>query len=69
LERLGARHDEDFDVRELHDRLERLEWVGDGEFRACDLEDKEIAALRVWASDWQQDIGERLAEPYDDEES
>ncbi|NBM15713.1 nucleotidyl transferase AbiEii/AbiGii toxin family protein [Streptomyces sp. GC420] len=66
LERLGARHDEAFDLRDLNGRLERLEWVDDGAFRACGLDDEEIGRLRAWAADWQQDIAERLAEPYDE---
>ncbi len=68
LERLGSRHDEDFDLRDLHERLERLEWVGDSEFEACGLETEEIERLRAWATDWQQDIAERLAEPYEEED-
>ncbi|MGK5629458.1 nucleotidyl transferase AbiEii/AbiGii toxin family protein [Streptomyces sp. URMC 123] len=69
LELLGARHDEDFDLSDLHDRLEALEWVGDGEFLAYGLTEDEIAELRAWAVAWQQDIGERLAEPYDEPEA
>ncbi|WP_345040140.1 nucleotidyl transferase AbiEii/AbiGii toxin family protein [Streptomyces sannanensis] len=66
LEHLGARHDEDFDLRELRDRLEGLEWVSDGEFQAYGLAGDQVRDLRGWAGAWAQDIAERLAEPYEE---
>ncbi|WP_327354013.1 nucleotidyl transferase AbiEii/AbiGii toxin family protein [Streptomyces sp. NBC_01304] len=66
LERLGARNAEDFDLRELRDRLEALVWVSDEEFAAYGLTDEQIAEIRHWAQDWERDLGLRLAEDYDD---
>ncbi|MEU9283380.1 nucleotidyl transferase AbiEii/AbiGii toxin family protein [Streptomyces sp. NPDC048275] len=66
LEQLGLRDDEEFDLRELRDRLESVVWVSDEEFSAYGLTQEEITDLRHWAQDWESDLGLRLAEEYDD---
>ncbi|MEU0949380.1 hypothetical protein ABZ379_42950 [Streptomyces canus] len=63
LEQLG-----ELDLCELRDRLESVVWVSDEEFAACGLGPEEIAALRLWALEWESDLGLRLAEDYDDPE-
>jgi hypothetical protein len=62
LENLGARHPDEFDLTELHDRLETLEWVSDTEFTAYGLTTKQITALRAWAQEWLDDLAQRLTE-------
>jgi hypothetical protein len=66
LEALGARRPEEFDVQELHDRLESVAWVSDAEFEAYGLDPARIAELRHWAQRWQDDLAQRLAEPFTD---
>jgi hypothetical protein len=66
LEALGARRPEEFDVQELHDRLESVAWVSDAEFEAYGLGPARIAELRHWAQRWQDDLARRLAEPFTD---
>ncbi|MCX4571742.1 hypothetical protein OHB41_00645 [Streptomyces sp. NBC_01571] len=63
LENLAARRPEEFDLQELHDRLESLEWISDAEFEAYGLDSAGIAA-RHWAQEWLEDLAQRLAEPY-----
>ncbi|MFK4150027.1 hypothetical protein [Streptomyces sp. NPDC004065] len=63
LEELGRRHAGDaFDLADLQTRLVGAEWLDDREFTACGLDDHAIAALRRWAQEWADDIGERLLE-------
>jgi hypothetical protein len=64
LESLAARRPEEFDLQELHDRLESLEWISDMEFEAYGLDTAAITELRNWAQDWLDDLAQRLAEPY-----
>ncbi|MGW6260975.1 nucleotidyl transferase AbiEii/AbiGii toxin family protein [Streptomyces sp. NPDC055085] len=66
LESLGARRPEEFDLHELHDRLESLEWISDAEFEAYAMDGVAILELRHWAQEWQDDLAQRLAEPYDE---
>ncbi|MEU9272728.1 nucleotidyl transferase AbiEii/AbiGii toxin family protein [Streptomyces sp. NPDC048251] len=66
LEGLAARHPEEFDLHELHDRLESLEWISDAEFEAYGMDAAGITALRRWAQSWLDDLARRLAEPYED---
>ncbi|MET7489408.1 hypothetical protein [Streptomyces sp. NPDC005538] len=56
----------DFDLFGLRDRLESVVWVSDEEFAAHGLGAAEIAELRLWALEWESDLGLRLAEDYDD---
>ncbi|MEU6443051.1 nucleotidyl transferase AbiEii/AbiGii toxin family protein [Streptomyces sp. NPDC047046] len=63
LEELGRRHARDeFDLRELQARLVGVEWIDDEEFEAYGLDEDHIMALRRWAQNWADDIGERLQE-------
>ncbi|MGW1727789.1 nucleotidyl transferase AbiEii/AbiGii toxin family protein [Streptomyces sp. NPDC002306] len=64
LENLAARRPEEFDLHELHDRLESLEWISDAEFEAYGMDAAHIAELRHWAQKWLEDLAQRLAEPY-----
>ncbi|MGW4984811.1 nucleotidyl transferase AbiEii/AbiGii toxin family protein [Streptomyces mirabilis] len=64
LEGLAARRPEEFDLQELHDRLESLEWISDAEFEAYGLDAADITELRSWAQEWLDDVAQRLAEPY-----
>jgi hypothetical protein len=66
LESLAERRPEEFDLRELHDRLESLEWISDAEFEAYGLDAADIGDLRNWAQEWMDDLAQRLAEPYAD---
>lgn len=66
LEQLGAQHDDDFDLEELHGRLEAVTFTSDHEYRAYGMTDVQITELRSWAQQWQNDLGVRLAAPYDD---
>ncbi|MBC9727564.1 hypothetical protein [Streptomyces sp. TRM68367] len=71
LEELGRRHAVDaFDLADLQSRLTATDWVDDREFARDGLDTPEIAALRRWAQEWADDIGERLLEgeaPEDEE--
>jgi predicted nucleotidyltransferase component of viral defense system len=66
LENLAARRPEEFDLHELHDRLESLEWVSDAEFEAYRMDTTSIAELRHWAQQWLDDLAQRLAESLDE---
>ncbi|MEV6196176.1 nucleotidyl transferase AbiEii/AbiGii toxin family protein [Streptomyces sp. NPDC051920] len=66
LENLAARRPEEFDLHELHDRLESLEWVSDAEFEAYGMDSGHINELRQWAQQWMEDLAQRLAEPYEE---
>ncbi|MFI1441604.1 nucleotidyl transferase AbiEii/AbiGii toxin family protein [Streptomyces fructofermentans] len=66
LEALAARRPDEFDLRELHDRLESLEWISDAEFEAYGMDPVRITHLRRWAQQWLDDPAQRLAEPYDE---
>ncbi|MFE7777696.1 nucleotidyl transferase AbiEii/AbiGii toxin family protein [Streptomyces sp. NPDC057445] len=66
FEHLGAQHDEEFDLEELHDRLEAVSFTSDREFEAYGMSTELVSELRVWVQQWQDDLGLRLAEPYDD---
>ncbi|WP_329293236.1 hypothetical protein [Streptomyces sp. NBC_01455] len=46
LENLAARRPDEFDLGELHDRLESLEWISDAEFEAYGMDSAGIAELR-----------------------
>jgi predicted nucleotidyltransferase component of viral defense system len=59
LENLAARRPEEFDLHELHDRLESLEWVSDAEFEAYRMDTTSIAELRHWAQQWPLLAGSR----------
>ncbi|WP_062650858.1 nucleotidyl transferase AbiEii/AbiGii toxin family protein [Streptomyces maremycinicus] len=65
LENLAARRPEEFDLHELHDRLESLEWVSDAEFEAYGMDTAGITELRRWAQSWLEDLAQRLAEIYE----
>ncbi|WP_443074456.1 nucleotidyl transferase AbiEii/AbiGii toxin family protein [Streptomyces sp. NBC_01462] len=64
LENLAATRPEEFDLGELHDRLESLEWIADAEFEAYGMDSAGIAELRQWAQEWLEDLGQRLAKLY-----
>ncbi|GHA72548.1 hypothetical protein GCM10010372_84050 [Streptomyces tauricus] len=66
LETLAARRPDEFDLTELHDRLESLEWISDAEFEAYGMDSAHITQLRQWAQNWLDDLAQRLAEPYDE---
>ncbi|MEU5324121.1 nucleotidyl transferase AbiEii/AbiGii toxin family protein [Streptomyces sp. NPDC021056] len=68
LERLGAQHDEEFDLEELHGRLEAVDFTSDREYAAYDMSPEQIIELRAWVQDWLDELGLRLAEPYDEDE-
>ncbi|MFF4805546.1 nucleotidyl transferase AbiEii/AbiGii toxin family protein [Streptomyces sp. NPDC001351] len=68
LERLGAQHDEEFDLEELHGRLEVVDFTSDREYAAYGIHPAGIAALRAWVHNWLDDLGLRLAEPYTEDE-
>lgn len=68
LERLGAQHDEEFDLEELHGRLEAVDFTSDREYAAYGMSPEQIIELRAWVQDWLDDLGLRLAEPYDEDE-
>ncbi|MEU6256242.1 nucleotidyl transferase AbiEii/AbiGii toxin family protein [Streptomyces sp. NPDC047043] len=59
LERLGAQHDEEFDLEELHGRLEAVDFTSDREYAAYDMTPADIAELRAWVQDWLDDLGLR----------
>jgi hypothetical protein len=61
LERLGAQHDEEFDLAELHGRLEAVDFTSDREYAAYDMSPVHIAELRAWVRHWLDDLGLRLA--------
>ncbi|MFJ9893650.1 hypothetical protein ACIQPR_09995 [Streptomyces sp. NPDC091280] len=63
-ERLGAQHDEQFDLAELHGRLEAVDFTSDQEYTAYDMSPDRIIGLRAWVRDWQDDLDLRLAERY-----
>jgi hypothetical protein len=67
LENLGGRHDEDFSLQELHDRLAGIEYISDVEFEAYGISTVQIALIRRWASAWQTSIAARLAADMRDE--
>ncbi|MGW2563379.1 nucleotidyl transferase AbiEii/AbiGii toxin family protein [Streptomyces sp. NPDC001514] len=64
LERLGAMHDDEFDLEELHARLEAVAYTSDREFVAYGMTLEEIAELRAWVQEWETDLGMRLAARY-----
>jgi hypothetical protein len=66
LESLAERRPEEFDLQELHDRLESLDWISDAEFEAYGLDAAAISELRNWPQEWMDDLAQRLAEPYAD---
>lgn len=68
LEHLGAQHDEEFELEELHGRLEAVDFTSDREYAAYDISPGGIAELRAWVRSWLDDIGLRLAEPYTEDE-
>ncbi|MFE2095132.1 nucleotidyl transferase AbiEii/AbiGii toxin family protein [Streptomyces sp. NPDC002596] len=66
FERLGAQHDEEFDLEELHSRLEAVGFTSDREYGAYGMSPDQITELRTWVQQWLDDLGLRLVEPYDD---
>ncbi|MPY56798.1 nucleotidyl transferase AbiEii/AbiGii toxin family protein [Streptomyces spongiae] len=66
MERLGARRPDGFDLQELHDRLESIEWISDAEFEAYGLDATRIRELRSWAQEWLDDLAQRLAAQYEE---
>ncbi|MGW1564297.1 hypothetical protein ACWCQ1_48840 [Streptomyces sp. NPDC002144] len=68
LECLGAQHDEEFDLQELHGRLEAVDFTSDREFAAYGMHPAGITALRAWGHNWLDDLGLRLAEPYTEDD-
>ncbi|MET7621922.1 nucleotidyl transferase AbiEii/AbiGii toxin family protein [Streptomyces sp. NPDC005408] len=67
MELLGAQHEDDFDLEELHARLEAAEFTHDREFTAYGMALDQVAELRRWVKDWADDLGVRLAARYDEE--
>ncbi|MET9043048.1 nucleotidyl transferase AbiEii/AbiGii toxin family protein [Streptomyces sp. NPDC093675] len=68
FEWLGAQHDEEFDLEELHSRLEAVDFTSDREYAAYGMTSNEITELRMWVQHWLDDLGLRLAQPYDENE-
>ncbi|WP_405856937.1 hypothetical protein OG407_09750 [Streptomyces sp. NBC_01515] len=68
-ERLGAQHDEEFDLAELHGRLEAVDFTSDQEYIAYGMSPDRITELRAWVRAWQDSLGLRLAEPYVEEDA
>ncbi|MGW0779098.1 nucleotidyl transferase AbiEii/AbiGii toxin family protein [Streptomyces sp. NPDC002835] len=66
MEQLGAQHDEDFDLEELHTRLEAADYTSDHEFAAYGMTPDDITQLRQWIQNWATDLALRLATPYDE---
>ncbi len=62
MEQLGARHDDEFSLEELADRLGGIQFINDIEFLAYGTTAEDISAIRHWSLDWQTDISERIAE-------
>lgn len=67
MELLGAQHEDDFDLEELHARLEAAEFTHDREFTAYGMALDDVAELRRWVKDWADNLGVRLAAHYDEE--
>lgn len=67
MEQLGAQHDEDFDLEELHARLEAAEFTSDREFAAYGMTPDDIAELRHWVQEWATGLGLRLSARYDED--
>ncbi|MFF3845720.1 nucleotidyl transferase AbiEii/AbiGii toxin family protein [Streptomyces sp. NPDC002328] len=69
LEELGRRHARDtLDLTDLQARLTGAEMIDDVEFASYGLDGNAVAALRLWAQEWADDIGERLLESSPPEE-
>ena len=64
LERLGALHDEQFDLEELRDRIEAVDSTSDEEYTACGVQEDAIVDLLSWLRCWVDDLGQRLVAPY-----
>ncbi|MFG3134325.1 nucleotidyl transferase AbiEii/AbiGii toxin family protein [Streptomyces tendae] len=64
FERLGAQHDEQFDLEELRDRLEAVDSTSDEEYTTYGVQEDAIADLRNWVQLWLDNLGQRLAGPY-----
>ncbi|MCC5477091.1 nucleotidyl transferase AbiEii/AbiGii toxin family protein [Streptomyces sp. NPDC059680] len=63
LEELGRRHAHDpFDLPTLQSRLTGTDFYSDVDFLRYGLQEAEVTALRAWAQQWSDDIGERLLE-------
>ncbi|GGZ45549.1 hypothetical protein GCM10010387_45070 [Streptomyces inusitatus] len=61
LESLGRRHARiEFDLHDLHDRLNGADWYEDEEFAAYGLTPGQTADLRTWALAWATDLDTRL---------
>lgn len=66
LEALCRRHQPEFLLSELADRLDAVDFLNDDDFRAYGQSDEQIAELRRWAVAWRDDIGVRLASGQED---
>ncbi|MEU0373103.1 nucleotidyl transferase AbiEii/AbiGii toxin family protein [Streptomyces sp. NPDC006283] len=67
MELLGAQHEDDFDLEELHARLEAAEFTHDREFMAYGMAPDDVAELRHWIQVWADSLGTRLAARYHEE--
>jgi hypothetical protein len=70
LEEFGRRHARGrFEREDLQANLAGAEWTDDEAFAAYGLDDPTIAALRIWALEWADDLAARLLEESDDPEA
>lgn len=67
LERLGARHDDDWRTEDLVQRLETVDLLADEAFAECGLDEEQIAEVRRFAYAWAEDIKLRRADDGDAE--
>lgn len=67
LERLGARHDDEWRTEDLVQRLEAVDLLADEAFAECGLDEERIAEVRRFAHAWAEDIKLRRADDGDAE--
>ncbi|MFC0862930.1 hypothetical protein ACFHYQ_11560 [Sphaerimonospora cavernae] len=67
LERLGARHDDDWRTEDLAERLETVDLLADEVFAECGLDEEWIAEVRRFAYAWVEDIKLRRVDDGDAE--
>ncbi|GIH70609.1 hypothetical protein [Sphaerimonospora thailandensis] len=67
LERLGARHDDDWRTEDLVERLETVDHLADEAFAECGLDEERIAEVRRFAYAWVEDIKLRRVDDGDAE--
>jgi hypothetical protein len=68
LEKLGRRHDPDLDLEAIQDHLAGVSVFADEDFAEYGLDERRIADLRNWVTDWYDDLALRLAADLTDDE-